>query len=237
MLVACSHADPPEPLAAPAGSEARVGGHLEAPRHSEPKTDARQPPSPAPPVEPPPLSNPSGGAASNRAAGADELAPATPGTEPAKAALPIAAANERPVEDDGVSAGTSGGPPLGVTLSDGSDSMRLVSLAVGTAVQDRKPVGVAVRFREVPPRFHCHSAVDSRVPSATIVHTWRRGARVISRVELEVGKSPAWRTWSRQRIRSEWADRWSCTVTTLDGAILGTAHFEVLPKAEGSAEP
>ncbi len=118
---------------------------------------------------------------------------------------------------------------LGVRIHDGAEHMKLVSLAVGLAVKARNPVGVADRFTVIPPRFHCHSVVDSRVPESTIIHTWRRGDRVISRVELQVGKSPAWRTWSRQRIRAEWADVWSCTVSTLEGEILGAARFEVAP--------
>ncbi len=117
---------------------------------------------------------------------------------------------------------------LGVHLTEGTQDMKLVSLAVGIAVEERTPVGVADRFTEIPPRFHCHCVVDSRAPESTIIHTWRRGARVVSRVELQVGKSPAWRTWSRQRIRPEWADQWSCTASTLDGHVLGRATFEVV---------
>ena len=120
---------------------------------------------------------------------------------------------------------------LGVRIASGTESMKLVSLAVGVAVEARTPVGVADRFETIPPRFHCHSVIDSRAPEGTVIHVWRRGARVISRVELEVGKSPAWRTWSRQRIRPEWADIWSCTVTTLEGVELGVATFEVAPAA------
>ena len=154
-----------------------------------------------------------------------EPAPTTEPAEPVeKPSAPVATASRQ--------AGT-----LGVQLAEGTQDMKLVSLAVGIAVEERTPVGVADRFTEIPPRFHCHCVVDSRAPESTIIHTWRRGARVVSRVELQVGKSPAWRTWSRQRIRPEWADQWSCTVSTLDGHVLGSATFEVVGDVIPPKEP
>jgi hypothetical protein len=117
-------------------------------------------------------------------------------------------------------------------LTEGVEGLKLVGLAVGLSVQDRNPVGVATRFTTIPPRFHCHSVFDSRAAEVTVIHTWRRNRRVVSRVELEIGKSPAWRTWSRQRIRAAWADRWSCTVTSQDGSLLGVATFEVQAESE-----
>jgi hypothetical protein len=126
---------------------------------------------------------------------------------------------------------------VGVELAEGTEQMKLVSLAVGIAVEERTAVGVADRFTVIPPRFHCHSVVDSRAPESTIIHTWRRGARIVSRVELQVGKSPAWRTWSRQRIRPEWADQWSCAASTLEGHLLGVATFEVVGDAGASKGP
>lgn len=137
---------------------------------------------------------------------------------------------EQPAPPGNETAGreAQGTSTLGVVLTEGTADMKLLSLAVGTAVEERTPVGVSDRFTTLPPKFHCHSVVDSRVPESTIIHTWRRGVRVVSRVELQVGKSPSWRTWSRQRIRPEWADGWSCAVTTLGGDLLGTANFEVV---------
>jgi hypothetical protein len=129
------------------------------------------------------------------------------------------------------------GATLGVELAEGTEQMKLVSLAVGIAVEERTAVGVADRFTVIPPRVHGHSVVDSRAPESTIIHTWRRGARIVSRVELQVGKSPAWRTWSRQRIRPEWADQWSCAASTLEGHLLGVATFEVVGDAGASKGP
>ena len=154
--------------------------------------------------------------------------PEPPGSPQSDAGEAAAVQSPSPIDKAVVAAPEKG---LGVRIAAETESMKLVSLAVGVAVEARTPVGVADRFETIPPRFHCHSVIDSRAPEGTVIHVWRRGARVISRVELEVGKSPAWRTWSRQRIRPEWADIWSCTVTTLEGVELGVATFEVAPAA------
>ncbi|PKN54725.1 MAG: hypothetical protein CVU56_25075, partial [Deltaproteobacteria bacterium HGW-Deltaproteobacteria-14] len=53
------------------------------------------------------------------------------------------------------------------------------------------------------------------------------GGRLVSRVELEVGKSPKWRTWSRQRTREDWIGPWSCEVLGPDGRRIGIASFDV----------
>ena len=45
-----------------------------------------------------------------------------------------------------------------------------------------------------------------------VTHIWRRDGKVVSRVELEVGRSPKWRTWSRQRLPASAEGRWSCEV-------------------------
>jgi len=151
---------------------------------------------------------------------------------------PPANAEDRPspaaVQQDGARPVVAPGadkvaPQVGVVLGEPVAGLKLVSLAVSHSVEDRNPVGVATRFTEIPPRFHCHSVLDCREEKSVVIHTWRRGERVISRVELEVGKSPAWRTWSRQRIRPQWAGVWSCSVSTEAGALLGTATFEVAP--------
>jgi len=151
--------------------------------------------------------------------------PEPPGSPQSDAGESATAESPSPIGEPVVAAPEKG---LGVRIAAGTDRMKLVSLAVGVAVEARTPVGVADRFETIPPRFHCHSVIDSRAPEGTVIHVWRRGTRVISRVELEVGKSPAWRTWSRQRIRPEWADVWSCTVTTLENVELGVATFEVV---------
>jgi hypothetical protein len=113
----------------------------------------------------------------------------------------------------------------GTSLSQVDGPVRLVELAVGTNVVDRNPKDVRERYPEVPPMLYCYSAVESREPNQAIVHVWRRQGVLVSRVELEVGKSPRWKTWSKQKTQGHWTGPWSCEVTSADGQQLGVTRF------------
>lgn len=117
----------------------------------------------------------------------------------------------------------------GTTLSQASGPVRLIELAVGTNVVDRNPEDVRERYAEVPPMLYCYSAVESREPNQAIVHVWRRQGVLVSRVELEVGKSPRWKTWSKQKTQAHWTGPWSCEVTSADGEQLGVTRFVIGP--------
>ncbi|MEZ4264763.1 MAG: DUF2914 domain-containing protein [Myxococcota bacterium] len=121
---------------------------------------------------------------------------------------------------------TEGRP--GVLLSANSDpNLSLLDLAVATAVVDREPEGASDRFDATPSLFLCYSSFDQRNESATVTHVWTWNDREMARVELEVGKSPKWRTWSRQRLQPDQAGRWACEVLGPDGARLGIARVTV----------
>ena len=49
----------------------------------------------------------------------------------------------------------------------------------------------------------------------------------VTGVELEVGKSPKWRTWSKQRVSPHWRGVWSCEVLSPEGTQLGLHVFQV----------
>ena len=49
----------------------------------------------------------------------------------------------------------------------------------------------------------------------------------MARVELEVGNSPKWKTWSKQRTQPHWTGLWSCEVLGPEGQQLGATAFQV----------
>ena len=112
----------------------------------------------------------------------------------------------------------------GVKVWPGSGTT-LVDLAIATEIKGRKPVNVSDRYAEMPDMFLCFNALKNSVEDAQVTHIWRRGDRIISRVELSVGRSPHWRTWSRQRVKPTWTGEWSCEVVGPDGRRLGLASF------------
>lgn len=128
-------------------------------------------------------------------------------------------------------------PEAAVTLEKGTDTLALMDLTIARDIQDRLPVGVATHFPEVPSKFQCYSVFKNTGEATTATHVWRRGDRVVSRVELSVGKSPRWRTWSRQRLSSAWAGRWSCEVLGPDGVRLGMASVTAGPRGAEEQGP
>lgn len=130
-------------------------------------------------------------------------------------------------------ASRSAGQPLaqrrGVEVFGEEGGLRVVDMAVGTDVQARQPVGAAVEFRAGAGKLICFTVVRNGRAPATVSHVWRRDGKVLSKVELNVGTSPKWRTWSRQRVRPGWTGDWSCEVLAADGAPLARASFRVVP--------
>ncbi len=106
-------------------------------------------------------------------------------------------------------------------------SPRLVELAVGTGLEDKTPRDVREVYAKVPELLYCYSSFENSQAEQTITHVWRRGNRLVSRVELEVGQSPKWKTWSKQRTQPHWTGLWSCEVLGPDGAQLGLTVFRV----------
>ena len=117
----------------------------------------------------------------------------------------------------------------GVVLRGASSGLKLVDLAIAPEVRRREPIGTSDRFLEMPRMFHCFCVFENRQEPGTVTHVWKRDGRVVSRVELEVGKSPKWRTWSRQRLQATWTGEWSCEVQAPGGRVLGVATARAGP--------
>lgn len=115
----------------------------------------------------------------------------------------------------------------GAYVYPGTETLGLGDLAVATSIVDRLPQDVRASYEGVPSLMFCYTQFDNRGPEVTVTHVWRRGTRLVSRVELQVGKSPTWRTWSRQRTRDDWRGPWSCEVLDPDGARIGLVEFEL----------
>jgi hypothetical protein len=118
----------------------------------------------------------------------------------------------------------------GTRLSRLEGPLRVHELSVGTAIVDRAPSDVRDSYPEVPEVLFCYTSIESRVPDLTLTHVWRRDGVLVSRVELEVPRSPRWKTWSRQRVLKKWTGTWSCEALSPEGSQLGVTTFIVGPE-------
>ncbi len=104
---------------------------------------------------------------------------------------------------------------------------KLIELYVGSGLDEKLPTNIRTRYDAPPEILYCYTVFENPSPNATVTHVWRRGARLVSRVELEVGQSPKWRTWSKQRTQPHWVGTWSCEVLGPDGEQLGLTVFDI----------
>lgn len=115
----------------------------------------------------------------------------------------------------------------GTRIWPSAGGLKLVELVVGTALEDKLPTDVKTHYPSPPEILYCYSVFENPEGDATVTHVWRRGSRLVSRVELEVGNSPKWRTWSKQRTQPHWTGLWSCEVLGADGQQLGLTVFQI----------
>jgi hypothetical protein len=105
--------------------------------------------------------------------------------------------------------------------------LKVLETTISSGVEQRKPVGKSNHFKALPSRFFCYTVVKNSGVPTTVTHVWRQGKKVHSRVKLNVGTSPSWRTWSRQRPGVKPKGNWSCEILNESGDSLGIARFKV----------
>ncbi len=115
----------------------------------------------------------------------------------------------------------------GSTIWPSAGGLRLVEVVVGTELEEKLPVGIQTHYPNIPELFYCYTVFDNPLSDQTVTHIWRRSGRLVSKVELEVGTSPKWRTWSKQKTQPHWNGVWSCEVLSSDGTQLGLTVFQV----------
>ncbi len=109
------------------------------------------------------------------------------------------------------------------------DRLEIVDAALATAVEERVPLGVATTFTNDVGYIWAWTKVKNPVAKTHITHIWKRDGKVRATVELRVGKSSGWRTWSKKKIRSKDLGRWEIEVLADDGTLLDTLRFDVAP--------
>ena len=115
---------------------------------------------------------------------------------------------------------------VGVYAYPARDGLAVVDLAIAERMQGRQPFNISDNYATPPALLACFGAYSNRGQEAQITHVWRKGDKLLSRVELRVGVGPKWRTWSRQRVRGGNAV-YSCEVLSPSGKRLGIARATV----------
>ena len=103
---------------------------------------------------------------------------------------------------------------------------------------ERIPVGVDKIFHNDIGALFCFTAIENLVADDSVTHTWYYNGRDMAAIDLEVGRSPFWRTWSIKSIQPRWIGNWRVVVFDSKGYQLGFTIFQVTESpAESTEQP
>lgn len=150
-------------------------------------------------------------------------APATvPAPQPAPVVRPA-----RDLDAPRPAVGPTEASPVPATELPQATRVRLVDTAVATGVERRVPTGLGEVFSTDVGSVWAWVSVENLGAPTTLTMVWRRDDKVRSSLELPVGTSPRWRTWSRNRIRKFDAGEWTVDLYDADGNLLDTLEFTI----------
>ena len=153
---------------------------------------------------------------------ADPREPATPATGERRAPrAPRTAAAPRAITD------TRPGDPAAPLPEKG---VEIVASTIATGIVRRVPQNPGQSFDPATGTLYAFVKVKNPHPRSGVEMVWKREGVVRSRIRLKVGRSGAWRTWSKQRIAKKDAGQWTVEVRTPTGRLLETIPFEVAPE-------
>lgn len=168
---------------------------------------------PVNPPEPLPIAAPEPGLPSEAVAIAD------PGIVPEIPKSPVIDSDRKPISQVAHSGGGATAPLL-LAAAD----LDLHDLVVAREVVDREPVDVTTRFSPEDGRAFVHASIRNSGPPTQVSFLWLRGNALYTAVEMNVGTSMRWRTWSSAEV---WLGEWRVQVVTADGKLLGEQAFSV----------
>ena len=103
---------------------------------------------------------------------------------------------------------------------------------------ERIPVGADKIFPNDIGELFCFTAIENLVADDSVTHTWYYNSKEMAAIDLEVGRSPFWRTWSIKSIKPRWIGDWRVVVFDSKGYQLGFTTFQVIESpAESTEQP
>jgi len=107
----------------------------------------------------------------------------------------------------------------------------VVASAMALGVEKRVPLGVGSKFSADAEKIWAFIKVKNKNAPTKLRMVWKRHGKQRMAVDLRVGKSSGWRTWSYKRIAKQDAGKWTVDVLTQDGKTLHSMDFEVAPSS------
>ena len=105
--------------------------------------------------------------------------------------------------------------------------LQLESAVVCCGVENRDPVDVKTSFNSDITYIWCHTKFINVPEDTTVRHIWYHGDTERASVDLKVGKSTYWRTWSKKTILKNWTGDWHVSIVDENDNVLHTVKFTV----------
>ena len=107
------------------------------------------------------------------------------------------------------------------------DSLHSLMAVAATGVDKRVPQQVGSKFAKGE-YVWAFTKVKNTGAETHVRMVWKKDGKVRSNVQLRVGKSPGWRTWSKHKMRSDKdLGDWVVEVQDVDGNVLEEIDFKV----------
>ena len=123
--------------------------------------------------------------------------------------------------------GVTSGRQTGVAPSDHENNIEVLKTAVCTDVKDRKPSGENGSFQWSMNRIYIWNLIECKDHHSSIRHTYYFRGQKVNDIVLDI-KSHLWRTWSFKTLSDKrFMGPWRVDITSTDGKLLHSVHFEI----------
>lgn len=107
-------------------------------------------------------------------------------------------------------------------------------LILSRGIYEREPADIAKSFEPSDERAYAFARISNEGPLTSVSFVWHYGSNIHAKVDLNVGTSQGWRTWSSAKLKS---GDWRVELVTEEGEVLAERAFTVAPLMGNATAP
>ncbi len=107
-------------------------------------------------------------------------------------------------------------------------------LVLSRGIYEREPADIAQSFEPSDERAYVFARISNEGPLTNVSFVWHYGSDIHAVVDLNIGTSPGWRTWSSAALKS---GDWRVELVTAEGEVLAERSFTVAPSMGSATAP
>ena len=107
-------------------------------------------------------------------------------------------------------------------------------LILSRGIYEREPADIAKSFEPSDERAYAFARISNEGPLTSVSFVWHYGSNIHAIVDLNIGTSQGWRTWSSAKLKS---GDWRVELVTEGGEVLAERAFTVAPSMGNAMAP